>query len=508
MTAPGERTTVLRPQATRGPTGPMGRRNFLQLGVLGLSPFAAAGLSSSLFPARTVRAAGPGNSAGSPPAGPAAAHAKPRKAAAKNVLVIFEQGGLSQIDTWDPKPDAVAEHRSPFRPVATNVPGMRFTELLSKTARIADKLTVVRCMNQPVPGIGNSHPKGAQYIYSGETPGGPVEMPDIGSVLAFRMGSACRHLPPAIMVPGNSEMANQTRTGFLPAGTAIFKTGGRDLSDPAWRVNNLELLPGIDPRRFADRSDLLGGLDVGLTVPASVKTAEAREAFLHQAQDMLTNPRTRTAFDLRAEKDSVRERYGTGHRGQCYLMGRRLIESGVRYVMVDVREPMTAKTPGGGNMNWDHHDAIYSTGNTNIKGGGPGAGRYGIGTWQMTGSTDQAFSALIADMDARGLLAETLVCFVTEFGRTPKMNERQGRDHWTYSFSFAFAGAGVPGGQVVGETDRDGGYIVSESAYTIEDYAATVYEKLGFDCGQPLFTPDGRPIFPAHKGHPIKELFA
>ena len=158
-------------------------------------------------------------------------------------------------------------------------------------------------------------------------------------------------------------------------------------------------------------------------------------------------------------------------------------------------------------MNWDHHDAIYSTSHTNIPGGGAGAGRFGIGTWPMMGSTDQAFASLIEDMHQRGLLADTLVCFVTEFGHTPKVNERQGRDHWTNAFSFAFAGAGVPGGQVVGSTDRDGGYINSPMAYTVEDYAATIYEKLGIDRSKPLHTPINRPIYIASKGRPIAELF-
>ena len=175
--------------------------------------------------------------------------------------------------------------------------------------------------------------------------------------------------------------------------------------------------------------------------------------------------------------------------------------------MNSYRDGKPVRYDGGNNMNWDHHDAIYSTSNTNINGGGAGAGRFGIQTWPMMGSTDQAFAALIEDMHQRGLLAETLVCFVTEFGRTPNINERQGRDHWTHAFSFAFAGAGVPGGQVVGSTDRDGGYITSSMAYTIEDYAATIYEKLGIDRSKPITTPTGRPIYLAAKGKPIAELF-
>src|SRR5581483_8677777 len=170
------------------------------------------------------------------------------------------------------------------------------------------------------------------------------------------------------------------------------------------------------------------------------------------------------------------------------------------------RDGKAVSYSGGGNMNWDHHDAIYSESHTNIPNGGAGSGRFGIGTWPMMGSTDQALSALITDLDERGLLAETLVCFVTEFGRTPKINERQGRDHWVHAFSFMLAGAGVPGGQVIGETDADGAYVTSSSAFTIDDYAATIYEKLGIDRHQPIYTPANRPILLARKGTPIAEL--
>ncbi len=436
-----------------------------------------------------------------------------RAGRAKRVLVIFEQGGVSHIDTWDPKPEAPLEHRSPFKPIRTNVPGMLFTELLSKTARVADKLTVVRCMTQPTPGIGNSHPKGSQYVFSGEAPGGPIEMPDIGSVVAHRMGTSALYLPSNILLPGTDEQAAESRVGFLPPGYAAFKTGGSP-ADPTWRVPNLGLLAGIDERRFKERRDLLSSLDVGFVNAGRAKDAVAMNALMGQAADMLTNPLTRKAFDINRVPAKVREAYGTGHRGQCYLLARQLIEAGVRFVTVDVREPMNSFKDGkpvtyggGGNMNWDHHDAIYSQTHTNVPNGGAGAERWGIGTWPMMGSTDQAFAALIEDMDRSGLLQDTLVCFVTEFGRTPKVNERQGRDHWTFSFSFAFAGAGVPGGQVVGSTDRDGGYISSSMAYTLDDYAATLYEKLGIDRTKPIMTATGRPMYLAAKGKPIPELF-
>lgn len=466
-------------------SGPLPRRNFIGLGAAGL-----ASLGGWTWAAPSGR----------------------KKPAAKNVLVIFEQGGMSHIDTWDPKPDAAAEHRSPFKPISTNVPGVHVSELLKQTAQHMDKLTLVRCMTQPTPGVANSHPLGAQYIYTGEAPGGPVAMPDMGSVIAMLMGGESNHLPSYAMVPGTNEMASATSSGFLPPAHKVFKTGG-NLSDPKWSVPNLGLI-GVDECRFKNRRDLLSSLDVGLTGAVKSKDAGAMQSFMERAADMLTNPLTRQAFDLNSEPLKVRERYGSGHRGQAYLMGRKLIESGVRFVTVDCREPMDSwrngkpiHYGGGSNMNWDHHDAIYSDSHTNIKGGGPGAGRFGIHTWPMMGSLDQAFSALIDDLQQRGLLEETLVCFVTEFGRTPKINERKGRDHWTHAFSFAFAGAGVPGGQVIGSTDKDGGYITSSEAYTLDDYAATVYEKLGIDRAKPIETPDGRPIYLAKEGHSIPGLF-
>lgn len=424
-------------------------------------------------------------------------------AAARQVLVILEQGGLSHIDTWDPKPESPADHRSPYKPIATVVPGIFFTELLSKTAGVADKLSIVRSMYHKDGGV-NGHPDGTQYTLSGEVPGGPLEMPDMGSVASHVLGSRCDYLPSYIMAPGNHEQAAMTRQGFLPASARVFKTGGRDLSDSKWTVPNLNLLAGIDLQRFSDRGDLLSNLDVTVVSPAA--PLAGMQALREQATDMLTNPLTRRAFQLHEEADVTRDRYGRGHRGQCYLLGRRLVERGVRFVTIDVREPETKATPGGFNMNWDHHDLIYTNGSCGtVRNKAGGEGRYGIGTWQMMGSTDQAFAALIADMHERGLLADTLVCFMTEFGRTPRLNKFQGRDHWAHAYSQVFAGAGVPGGQVIGRTDRDGGYVIDGAALP-EDCTATIYKKLGIDVQQPLYTPQSRPVFLAHKGRPIAPL--
>jgi hypothetical protein len=454
---------------------PMQRRSFLGLGV-------AAGAAWAAGPPASAVAAGRGR--------------------ARSVLIVLEQGGMSHIDTWDPKPEAVVDHRSPFAPIDTNVPGIQFTQLLARTSRHADKLAVVRSMHHRQTG----HGEGTAFMLQGIEPGGPLAMPDLGTVSAHLLGSPCAYLPPYIMVPGNGEQSSNTSHGFLSAGLKAFKTGGHNLADPSWRMRDFALLDGINGRRLGDRRDLLSNLNISAFAPATGGSSQEVDRFYDQAYNLLTNPRTSAAFDLSQEPDAVRDAYGRGHRGQCYLLGRRLIEEGVRFVVLDVREPETAETPGGFNMNWDHHDLIYTNGSCGtIRNKAGGEGRYGIAHWVMMGSTDQAFAALLDDLHQRGLLDETLVCFVTEFGRTPRLNQFQGRDHWSNAYSIAFAGAGVRGGQVVGSTDRDGGFIQDRPLAPM-DYAATVLEKLGIDRSRPVYTRDARPVYLVHEGQAIREL--
>ncbi len=431
----------------------------------------------------------------------ALAAGSPGRPQAKNVLVILEQGGLSHMDTWDPKPEMPVEHRSPFKPIKTCVPGIEFTELLAKTAKVADRLAVVRGMHHTV----GDHPAGTAFMLQGNDPNGAIKYPDMGGVVAEQLGSDCGYLPPYIMIPGNSEQAYNSTHGFLSASRAAFKTQGADLSDPKWSVAGL--LPAVGESRTARRHRLLNQLEEGFLEAAGNDHATAARSTYEQAFNAVTSPKSRAAFDFTTESDRTKDAYGRGHRGFCYLLGRKLVEAGVRFVTVDVRCPKSSVPKDGENLNWDHHDHIYTTGTCGkerVLCGGEG--RYGIGTWPMMGSTDQAFAALIEDMDQRGLLAETLVCFITEFGRSPQINKCQGRDHWPQAYSIVFAGAGVPGGQVIGATDSRGGE-VTEAPHTPQDYAETVYKKLGIQTGLRLKGPGDRPIDFTDGGKPIPELF-
>lgn len=423
------------------------------------------------------------------------------RAQAKNVLVILEQGGLSHIDTFDPKPDLAGEDRSPYKILPTKVPGMEFTELLAKTARVADKLAVVRGMHHTI----GDHPKGTAYMLQGNNPNSPLGYPDVGCVVSQVIGSECSYLPPYIMVPGNSEQAYNTTHGFLSASRAAFKTQGADLADPKWTVAGLTPTIGLD--RTGRRQALLNRFEQGFVETIGDDFVEAARNSYAQAFNAVTSPQARAAFDFTTETDRTKEAYGRGHRGHCYLLGRKLIEAGVRFVTVDVRWPKTGVPSDGANLNWDHHDNMYvngSCGKDRVLCGGEG--RYGIGTWPMMGSTDHAFAALIEDMDQRGLLAETLVCFITEFGRSPKINRCKGRDHWPQAYSIVFAGAGVPGGQVIGATDKQGGSVVDQP-HTPQDYAETIYRKLGINTELRLKGPDDRPVDFTEGGRPIPELF-
>lgn len=451
----------------------------------------------------------------------ATAMAQSRAAPARNVLVVYEEGGISQMDTWDPKPEAPADHRSPYEPIATNVPGVHFTSLMPMLSRHADKLSVVRSMTTTrVAG----HIEGCLEFFKGYRFDSPLfgiapnnfrshRFPDIGSVATELLGSDCRELPGYVFCPGANLPNHVSNTGFLPAGRAPWKLGtkslGENLADPNWRVRSLEQVPGLDGARMETRRELLSQLD---RTASQAIPAESIARYQQHAFDLLTSDKVQRALSLRDEPESVLDRYGRDHRGRCYLLGRKLIEAGVRFVTVTVIQPPElvgrrgTGEPNGVFLNWDHHEGIYFPGPC----GGPQAmsnsERYGLSHPVMMPSLDRSLSALLEDMDQRGLLAETLVCFITEMGRTPRLNRWQGRDHWSRAMSIAFAGAGVPGGQVVGQTDREAADVITRP-YTPCDFAETVYRKLGISTEARLRMPDGRQVEFAEGGRRIEELF-
>ncbi len=441
----------------------------------------------------------------------AVAKVSSHRARAKQVLVVYEEGGISHMDTWDPKPDAPSDHRTPYRPISTSVAGIQFSSLMPMIARQADKLSVVRSMTTSE---APSHPNACKEFFKGYRFNAPLDFPDIGSVVTHVLGTECPQLPGYIFCPGINMPNHVSTTGFLPVSRAPWKLGtkslGENLSDPKWHVKSLSLQPGLSTRRLHDRSKLLVELDQ--SVLAQTDRAQSLRKYYENAVDLLTSPPVQSAFDLQTESDRTRNRYGRDHRGCCYLLGRKLIEAGVRFVSVTVIQPPEhAGRPGTGQpngvfLNWDHHEGIYKNGPC----GGPQAmknqERYGLPHPLMMPSLDRSLSALIEDLDERGLLDETLVCFVTEMGRTPRVNKWGGRDHWGRAMSIAIAGAGVLGGQVIGATNKDGGEVV-DRRYTPYDYAETIYRKLGIETESRLKKPDGRPIDFTDGGRPIVELF-
>ena len=437
---------------------------------------------------------------------------------ARNVLVLYEEGGISQMDTWDPKPEAPIDHRSPFAPISTSVPGIQFSSLMPQISQHADKLSVVRSMTS-TPAAG--HIEGCLEFLKGYRHDSPAfrgtglnshRFPDIGSIVVERLGTDCQELPGYIFCPGANLPNFVNNVGFLHQSRAAWKLGtrslGEDLTAPDWRVKALDPQPGLDHRRLAARRSLLTDLN-------DAPVAAATDAFANSqrnAFDLLTSPSVQQAISFRNDAPKTLDRYGRDHRGMCYLLGRKLIEAGVRFVTVTVIQPASmvgrpeTGQPNGAFLNWDHHEGIYRNGPC----GGPQAmsngERYGLPHPAMMPSLDRSFSALLEDLSERGLLDETLVCLVTEMGRTPRLNKWEGRDHWARAMSIAFAGAGVPGGQVIGKTDREAGDVV-DRRYTPYDYAETIYRMLGIDTDLRLKKPEGTPVEFSDGGKPIVELF-
>jgi hypothetical protein len=406
---------------------------------------------------------------------------------AKSVILIFNAGAPSHLDLWDPKPEASDEVRGPFEPLATKVPGVNFTELIPRLAERADKLAVVRTVHhkqsQHNPGMYWSIVGRPYAIDSTLINPSRDDHPSFGTLvgwLAQRDGYS-KPLPPYVITPKPHCDSFKYLTpgqygGFLGARYDPLVLNA-DPNDDDFQVPNMGLVEGVSEERLAMRRGLLGQLDEqGFSIHA--ETAREMEATQAKALALVTSSESSRAFDLKREPDEVRERYGRHSWGQSHLLARRLVESGVRFVT----------TVNGPSIVWDTHEDNFNR----MKN-------------KLVPPMEQAFAALLDDLEERGLLDITLVIWMGDFGRTPKINEKAGRDHWPACYSMVLAGGGIRGGQVVGESDKIGGYPVSR-AVTPADIHATVFAALGYDPAANHFhTPDGRPM-PLSEGTPIAEL--
>jgi hypothetical protein len=401
---------------------------------------------------------------------PPATPRKRRGARAKSVILVYLGGGLSHHDSFDLKPDQPEEIRGKYKPIATDVPGLQIGELLPLMSRTMGKLTLVRS------GAHNNdhHETATNWVMCGRFGSAFGDYPAMGAVVAHELGFAGT-LPPYVAIPRNPSFTWELgKSAFLGGRFESFKTG--DPNAAGFKVQDVAPAEELTAKRSDRRSSLLAAVD-GLAKKVEGNDQIATYDEFHQrAAAMILSSEARQAFAIERETDRLRDRYGRNTFGQSCLLARRLVESGVRFATVSY---------GG----WDHHGKIFPALDSKLP------------------EFDRGLSALLDDLDTRGLLDETLVLVMGEFGRTPKLNKDAGRDHWGQAASLIFAGAGVRGGQVLGATDKQGAY-ATKRPVSPADVACTVFEAVGIDPRKQLTTPDGRPVEIVDVGEPVKELYA
>ena len=386
-------------------------------------------------------------------------------ASERSCIVIFQNGGASQFETFDPKPDAPSGIRGPFNPIPTAVPGIHISELLPRTAKRMNRFALIRSMNSDEA----IHERARQYIFSGTRPRNETLHPSYGAVVA-REWSSKNGLPPFVAIP-TTDLAAEA--GFLGPTYDPFVAG--DPNTEKFSVKDLTLPTGISLAEAGARTRLLSALDREFAKVEKSPLIDSMDEFHQKAFDLISSPLAKKAFAISEEPEKLRETYGRTAVGQSALLARRLIEAGVRLATV---------FHGG----YDSHVKNQE--------------RHG----KLVPEFDQAFAALLDDLDERGLLATTLVLVIGDFGRTPKINSQGGRDHWPRAFSVALAGAGIQGGAVVGSTD-DQASDPKDRPVKIEDLGATVYRALGIDYRKNYHF-GGRPIAINKEGHPVDELWS
>jgi hypothetical protein len=391
-----------------------------------------------------------------------------------NCIFIFCIGGMSHHDLWDFKRDAPAEIRGEFTPIATRVPGIQLTNLLPHISKVTDKLAILRGMTHTDP----DHTKGYHVMMTGVNPGVvlPVAQnnnthPSFGSMVA-KLGRNASSLPPYISVPN---LLNSGGPAFLGATYSPFVIEA-DPASPEFSVRDIVLPEGVSAGRSVRRQQALREINrFERRVEEVSKTVRSLDTFYEKAYNLMTSEEAKQAFDIGREPESLREEYGMTSLGQCCLLARRLVEGGCRFVSIE-------------NGHWDtHRKNAMSLRDL------------------LVPSIDRGVAALLGDLDRRGMLESTLVVVTTEFGRSPRINEMMGRDHWPQAFSIVMAGAGLKTGQVIGATDKIGS-AVTDRPITPADMAATVLSILGIDPNTTLHTTQGRPIQLVSGGAPVHEL--
>jgi hypothetical protein len=433
------------------------RRDFLRAGVL-----AAGAVGLSLTELAVLRQAG---------AAPADC---------MNCILLFLVGGPSQLDTWDLKPDAPSTVRGPFKPIQTNVPGVRICEHFPLMAGMANHYALVRSVHHTAAPI---HETGQQLMQTGRLFGSGHEYPHYGAVVSHLRGPGRDGTPPFVVVPGpinetGVRVSHGQTAGFLGATHEPFVLPGEP---PTLAASDPSAPCGLDPARLPDPNTLLDAVD---RVHWAADTDAQAEAFAP-----IFTTQAKQAFALGKEDDSVRARYGMTTFGQSCLLARRLVEHGVRFVTVNMFDTVFNR------ITWDCH----------ADGGALGT-RLDDYRELLCPMFDQAYTALLEDLRLRGLLERTLVLAMGEFGRTPLLNARGGRDHWPGCWTILFAGAGVRGGQIIGGSDKHGAE-PNDRPVTPAQVAASVYHGLGMDPRTTrLSGPDGR-LLPLADAAPIQELF-
>jgi len=425
------------------------RRGFLKAGVLGLG-----GLSlGDLFRLRP-RAAG--------------AAASSLGGHGKAVIFLELAGGPTQFETYDPKPQAPEEYRGPLGVVETALPGVWFSELMAEQAKIADQLAIVRSVAHN----SGSHRKSAHLVQTGydlrDNQNRDNEMPSIGSVVAKTLGPNRQGMPPYVAVPRAMRYGG---AGYLGQNYNPLETV-RGPHQKNFRIPNLELARGLEFERLEDRRSLLNAFDAARRVHDT--GAEALDEFQGQAFDLITGDHARRAFDIAREDPKTRDRYGHNVVGQSCLLARRLVEAGVALVTIRV-------------TGWDDHRGIEKR----MRKKGP---RY-----------DRGVAALVEDLRLRGLAEDVMVVAMGEFGRTPRVNRRSGRDHWGAAMSVMMAGGGLKTGQVIGATNSKGER-PTEAPYRPENILATIYQFLGIDPSATFIDASGRPRYILEEREVIEPL--